>query len=86
VALFVRGKNAVTLTDRGALFYEEARDLLARGPGDPSASVGDAQRDSLRGRLHAVAHGRQSCRARLGKFQAARRACASSSPTSRRAR
>lgn len=30
VPLFVRGKNAVTLTDAGALFYEEARELLAR--------------------------------------------------------
>src|SRR5215211_1056028 len=30
VALFVRGKNAVKLTAAGELFYEEARDLLAR--------------------------------------------------------
>jgi LysR family hca operon transcriptional activator len=30
VALFLRGKNAVSLTAAGELFYEEARDLLAR--------------------------------------------------------
>jgi DNA-binding transcriptional LysR family regulator len=30
VRLLVRGKNAVTLTDAGEVFYEEARDLLAR--------------------------------------------------------
>jgi LysR family transcriptional regulator, benzoate and cis,cis-muconate-responsive activator of ben and cat genes len=30
VALLVRGKNAVTLTDAGELFYEDARDVLAR--------------------------------------------------------
>ncbi len=30
VRLLVRGKNAVTLTEAGELFYEDARDLLAR--------------------------------------------------------
>ncbi|MDB6113795.1 MAG: LysR family transcriptional regulator, partial [Lacunisphaera sp.] len=30
VPLFVRGKNAVSLTEACELFYEEARDLLAR--------------------------------------------------------
>jgi LysR family hca operon transcriptional activator len=30
VALLFRGKNAVTLTDAGELFYEDARDVLAR--------------------------------------------------------
>ena len=30
VPLLVRGTNAVTLTDAGEVFYEEARDLLAR--------------------------------------------------------
>jgi LysR family hca operon transcriptional activator len=30
VSLFVRGANAVTMTDAGEQFYEEARDLLAR--------------------------------------------------------
>jgi DNA-binding transcriptional LysR family regulator len=30
VRLFVRAKNAVTLTDAGKLFYEDARELLAR--------------------------------------------------------
>lgn len=30
VSLFVRGNNAVTLTEAGELFYDEAHDLLAR--------------------------------------------------------
>jgi len=30
VRLLARGKNAVTLTEAGELFYEDARDLLAR--------------------------------------------------------
>ena len=30
VPLLVRGTNAITLTEAGEIFYEEARDLLAR--------------------------------------------------------
>lgn len=48
VALFVRGKNAVTLTAAGELFYEEARDLLARADQAILRVRGEAQSEVLR--------------------------------------
>ena len=48
VPLFVRGKNAVTLTGAGALFYEEARDLLARADQAIQRVRGDARNEILR--------------------------------------
>ena len=48
VPLFVRGKNAVTLTAAGELFYEEARDLLARADQAIQRVRGEARSEMLR--------------------------------------
>jgi LysR family hca operon transcriptional activator len=48
VPLFVRGKNVVTLTDAGALFYEEARDLLARADQAIQRVRGESRNEILR--------------------------------------
>src|SRR5687767_4907117 len=48
VALFVRGKNAVTLTPAGELFYEEARDLLSRADLAIQRVRGEARSEILR--------------------------------------
>lgn len=48
VPLFLRGKNAVTLTAAGALFYEEARDLLARADQAIQRVRGEARNEILR--------------------------------------
>ena len=46
--LFRRGQNAVTLTDAGELFYEEARDLLARADQAIQRVRGGAHNEILR--------------------------------------
>lgn len=48
VALFARGKNLVTLTEAGELFYEEARDLLARADRAIQRVRGEARAEVLR--------------------------------------
>ena len=48
VRLLVRGKNAVTLTDAGELFYEEARDLLARADQAVQRVRGERRTEVLR--------------------------------------
>lgn len=48
VPLFVRGKNTVTLTDAGELFYEEARDLLARADQAIQRVRGESRSEILR--------------------------------------
>lgn len=48
VPLFVRGKNAVTLTEAGEIFYEEARDLLARADQAIQRVRGEAKSEVLR--------------------------------------
>jgi DNA-binding transcriptional LysR family regulator len=48
VPLLVRGSNAVTLTDAGELFYEEARDLLARADQAIQRVRGEARNETLR--------------------------------------
>jgi LysR family transcriptional regulator, benzoate and cis,cis-muconate-responsive activator of ben and cat genes len=48
VPLFARGKNAVTLTDAGELFYEEARDLLARADQAIQRVRGETRNEILR--------------------------------------
>ena len=48
VRLLVRGKNAVSLTDAGEVFYEEARDLLARADKAVQRVRGDGRREVLR--------------------------------------
>jgi DNA-binding transcriptional LysR family regulator len=48
VALLDRGKNLVTLTAAGELFYEEARDLLARADQAVRRVRGDARGEVLR--------------------------------------
>jgi DNA-binding transcriptional LysR family regulator len=48
VPLFVRGNNAVTLTAAGELFYEEARDLLARADQAIQRVRGEARSEILR--------------------------------------
>ncbi|MDB6169703.1 MAG: hypothetical protein JWM88_2567 [Verrucomicrobia bacterium] len=48
VPLFLRGKNAVTLTAAGELFYEEARDLLARADQAIQRVRGEARSEILR--------------------------------------
>lgn len=48
VPLFLRGKNAVTLTDAGELFYEEARDLLARADQAIQRVRGECRTETLR--------------------------------------
>lgn len=48
VPLFVRGTNAVTLTEAGELFYDEARDLLARADQAILRVRGQAKQEILR--------------------------------------
>lgn len=48
VPLFVRGTNAVALTEAGELFYEEARDLLARADQAIQRVRGEARSETLR--------------------------------------
>jgi LysR family hca operon transcriptional activator len=48
VPLFVRGKNMVTLTEGGEIFYEEARDLLARADQAIQRVRGEARNEILR--------------------------------------
>lgn len=48
VPLLVRGVNAVTLTEAGELFYEEARDLLARADQAIQRVRGEARSEVLR--------------------------------------
>ena len=48
VRLLVRGKNAVTLTDAGELFYEDARDLLARADQAIQRVRGECRTEVLR--------------------------------------
>lgn len=48
VRLFVRGKNAVTLTEAGELFYEEARDLLSRADQAIQRVRGETKTEILR--------------------------------------
>ena len=48
VRLFERGKNAVTLTDAGEIFYEEARDLLARADRAVQRVRGECRNEALR--------------------------------------
>lgn len=48
VPLFVRGTNAVTLTEAGEIFYEEARDLLARADQAIQRVRGEAKSETLR--------------------------------------
>lgn len=48
VPLLVRGTNAVSLTDAGELFYEEARDLLARADQAVQRVRGEGRNESLR--------------------------------------
>jgi DNA-binding transcriptional LysR family regulator len=48
VPLLVRGKNAVTLTDAGELFYEDARDLLARADQAVQRLRGESRNEVLR--------------------------------------
>lgn len=48
VRLLARGKNAVTLTDAGEVFYEEARDLLARADKAMRRVRGERRNEVLR--------------------------------------
>jgi len=48
VPLFLRGKNSVTLTNAGELFYEEARDLLLRADQAVQRVRGEAKGEALR--------------------------------------
>jgi DNA-binding transcriptional LysR family regulator len=48
VPLFMRGTNAVSLTEAGELFYEEARDLLARADQAVQRVRGQARSETLR--------------------------------------
>ena len=48
VRLLVRGPNAVTLTDVGELFYEDARDLLARADQAVRRARGESRNEVLR--------------------------------------
>ena len=69
VRLLVRGKNAVTLTDAGEVFYEEARDLLARADKAVQRVRGDGRSEVLRvGYAPSVTTGIMS--GALEKFQA----------------
>ncbi len=70
VPLLVRGTNAVTLTDAGERFYEEARDLLARADQAIQRVRGEARNEILRvGYAPSVAVGIMP--GALEKFQAA---------------
>ena len=48
VPLLVRGKNAISLTDAGELFYEEARDLLSRADQAVQKVRGECRNEILR--------------------------------------
>src|SRR5258708_21905711 len=48
VPLLVRGTNLVTLTDAGELFYEEAREVLARADQAVQRVRGEARNEVLR--------------------------------------
>src|SRR5471032_3649847 len=48
VRLLERGKNDMTLTDAGEVFYEEARDLLARADQAVQRVRGEARSEILR--------------------------------------
>ncbi len=48
VPLLLRGTNAVTLTEAGEVFYEEARDLLARADQAIQRVRGEARSETLR--------------------------------------
>jgi len=48
VPLLVRGQNAVKLTEAGELFYEEARQVLARADEAIQRVRGEARRETLR--------------------------------------
>lgn len=48
VPLVLRGKNAVSLTEAGDLFYEEAREVLARADEAVRRVRGEARRETLR--------------------------------------
>jgi LysR family transcriptional regulator, benzoate and cis,cis-muconate-responsive activator of ben and cat genes len=48
VRLLVRGPNAVTLTDTGELFYEDARDILARAEEAVRRARGESRSEVLR--------------------------------------
>jgi DNA-binding transcriptional LysR family regulator len=48
VPLFVRGTNTLTLTEAGEVFYEEARDLLARADQAVQRVRGEARSETLR--------------------------------------
>jgi LysR family transcriptional regulator, benzoate and cis,cis-muconate-responsive activator of ben and cat genes len=48
VRLLARGKNAVTLTDAGEVFYEEARDLLTRADQAIQRVRGECRNEVLR--------------------------------------
>jgi DNA-binding transcriptional LysR family regulator len=70
VRLLERGKNAVTLTDAGELFYEEARDLLSRADQAVQRVRGECRTEVLRvGYAPSVTAGIMP--AVLEKFQAA---------------
>jgi len=70
VPLLLRGKNAVTLTDAGELFYEDARDLLSRADQAVQRVRGECRIEVLRvGYAPSVTAGIMP--AALEKFQAA---------------
>jgi LysR family transcriptional regulator, benzoate and cis,cis-muconate-responsive activator of ben and cat genes len=70
VRLLERGKNAVTLTDAGEVFYEEARDLLARADQAVQRVRGESRHEVLRvGYAPSVTAGLMP--GALEKFQAA---------------
>ena len=48
VPLFVRGSNAVKLTEAGEVFYEEAREVLARADDAVRRVRGESRRETLR--------------------------------------
>jgi LysR family transcriptional regulator, benzoate and cis,cis-muconate-responsive activator of ben and cat genes len=48
VPLFVRGSNAVKLTEAGELFYEEAREVLARADDAVCRVRGESRNETLR--------------------------------------
>src|SRR6266404_850892 len=48
VPLLVRGQNKVELTEAGELFYEEARQVLARADEAIQRVRGEARRETLR--------------------------------------
>jgi LysR family hca operon transcriptional activator len=70
VRLLLRGKNAVTLTDAGEAFYEEARDLLSRADKAVQRIRGEGRHEVLRvGYAPSMTAGIMP--AALEKFQAA---------------